>query len=452
VTSVAPSPLVAPPQPRRRSRRALGRYLVALAVLAAAAWGGWRLYQGLGGGPTGGVPVAKVRRGDVTMTVFATGTLEGGDSELLSAPMIAGGDLSITELAKPGSFVRPGDVVVAFDTSVQEYNLKQAETALAIARQQVIEARAAAAATEEENRYALIKARYDVRRAQLQVRKDPILAAIDAQTNDLKLRAAEDHLRQLQSDLASQQATDRASIAIQEAALHKAQVEAATARRNIAAMTLRATHAGYVDIKTNTSTNFFYPGMQLPDYQVGDTTRPGMLIAEIPSTDHWQVLVNINELDRGHLNVGQPARIEFVGLPGQTFSGKVEFMGGVSGPPWARQVVTTVALDQSSPQLHPGMSASVQLITDRLRNVLWVPAQAVFTANGQSYVYLLDHGEFRRQPVTIVRQSESQVVVRGLAEGAKIALANPEQTAAPARTSRGPMQAVPGGGAGARGR
>lgn len=447
MTSVAPAPLLTPPaRPRRQPWRVALRYLILAGIAALLAWSGWRLYRDIGGGPTGGVPVAEVKRGDVTLRVFAQGALEGGNSELLNAPMVAGGQLSITSLAKPGSLVKPGDVIVAFDTSVQEYNLKQAQAALQIAEQQVIQARATAAATEEENRYALIKARYDVRRAQLQVRKNPILAAIDAQTNNLNLRAAQDHLRQLQSDLASQQATSRAAIAIQAAALRKAQVDAQTARRNIAAMTLRATHGGYVDIKTNNSTNMFYPGMQLPPYQVGDTTRPGMLIAEIPATTDWQVLANINELDRGHLNIGQPARIEFVGLPGQTFAGKVKYMGGVSGPPWNRHVVCTIGLDQPSSQLHPGMSANVQLITDRLHDVLWVPAQAVFSGDGQNYVYLFDHGQFSRHPIQIVRQSESQVVVQGLAQDDVIALANPEQTATAESGPKpaGAMQAVPG--------
>lgn len=448
MTTLAPAPPLTPVMAPRRAKRgrALLRFAIWIAVLALLAWGGWVLYQQWSAAAEGGVPTAQVKRGDVVMTVFAHGTLQGGNSEMLTAPMVAGGDLSITSMSKPGALVRPGDIVVQFDTSSQEYNLKQAESALAIAQQNVIEARATAAATEEENRYALIKAGHDVERAQLQVQKDPILAAIDAQRNDLALRAAQDHLQQLQSNLASQQATNKAAIAIQEAALHKAQVEAATARRNIASMILRATHGGYVDIKTNTSTNFFYPGMQLPAYQVGDTTRPGMVIAEIPATTNWQVQAIINELDRGHLSVGQPARVEFVGLPGRSFAGQVQYLGGVSGPPWDRRVTCTVALTQPAPELRPGMSANVEVTTDRLHNVLWVPAQAVFQGDGHSYVYLLGRGQFSRHNIQIVRQSESQVVVSGLAQGDEIALANPEQSATPAaKTPSSAMQAVPGG-------
>lgn len=447
----APAPVFIPPPPPPRPRR-WGRLAArsgALAIVVALlAWGGWRAYRAWSGAAVAGVPVARVRRGDVTMTVYAQGSLQGGNTEMLTAPMVAGGDLSITALSPSGSLVKPGQVVVQFDTSTQEYNLKQAEDAVAIAEQNVIEAEATTAATEEENRLALIQAKDAVSRAALQVRENPILAAIDGQKNDVALQAAKDHLSQLTADLASQRATDQATINIQKAALHKAQVDAATARRNIAAMTLRATHGGYVSIETNTNTNFYYDGMQLPPFQIGDLARPGMAVAQIPSTGDWQVQADINELDRGHLVVGQPAEVELVGLPGRAFPASVEFMGGTIGPPWNRHVVCTLKLLSNSPDLRPGMTANARITTARLRDVLWAPAQAVFQADGHSYVYLRRNGRFVRQPIRILRQSESQVVLSGLGEGDVIALANPEQTAAPAAAPprpAGAMSAVPGG-------
>ena len=36
---------------------------------------------------------------------------------MLSAPMTGGGDMAITYLREPGELVKPGDVVVKFDTT-----------------------------------------------------------------------------------------------------------------------------------------------------------------------------------------------------------------------------------------------------------------------------------------------------------------------------------------------
>ena len=53
--------------------------------------------------------------------------------------------MAITFLREPGELVKPGDVVAQFDTTQQEFNLREAEADLAEAEQQVIKAEADAA-------------------------------------------------------------------------------------------------------------------------------------------------------------------------------------------------------------------------------------------------------------------------------------------------------------------
>ena len=190
--------------------------------------------------------------------------------------MTGGGDMAITYLREPGELVKPGDIVVKFDTTEQEFKLKEAEADLAEAGQQLIQAQADNQAKEEETRYALVSAKADVTVAALEVRRNPLLADIVARENTLALEAAKDHLRQLEHDLANHQATSAAAIAIQEAARNKAKVKAETARQNIENMVLKAKSSGYVNVQQNSNGNFMYWGMQLPVLQVGDTVNAGM--------------------------------------------------------------------------------------------------------------------------------------------------------------------------------
>ena len=83
----------------------------------------------------------------------ARGELQGGNSEMLTAPMTGGDDMAITLLRDPGEVVKEGDVVVQFDTTEQEYNLREAEADLAEAEQQVIQAEANSEAMTEESPY-----------------------------------------------------------------------------------------------------------------------------------------------------------------------------------------------------------------------------------------------------------------------------------------------------------
>ena len=408
------------------TRRIVIGLCAAVLVLALVAWGGSRLMKTMSPASASRLPVTQVRRGDVTITVSAKGELSGGHTEMLSAPMTGGGDMAITYLREGGEPVAAGDVVVKFDTTEQEYKLKEAEADLAEAEQHVIQTQADNQAKEEETRYALLQAKTDVRTAELEARRNPILADIVARENTLALEAAKDHLRQLEHDAANRQATSAAAVAIQEAARNKAKVKAETARQNIENMVLKAKAGGYVSVMPNTNTNIFITGMQFPTLQVGDTVRAGMTVAEIPDLQNWEVTAKIGELDRGHLSVGQKVQVAIVALPGQSFNGTIKDIGGTIGALWDRHCDCKIALEQVSPGMRPGMSSNIVITTGTLPNSLWVPSQALFESDSRTFVYLETPSGFTPHDVKLVRRSESQVVLTGLREGQVVALANPE--------------------------
>ena len=68
----------------------------AMAVLALGGWGALKIRDGSAtiAKPDSLVPSAAVKRGDITFTVAAKGELQGGNSEMLTAPMIGGVDMS----------------------------------------------------------------------------------------------------------------------------------------------------------------------------------------------------------------------------------------------------------------------------------------------------------------------------------------------------------------------
>jgi HlyD family secretion protein len=412
----------------------IGACAAALA-LALLAWGGSRLMKALSPASVSRLPVTQVKRGDVTITVSAKGELAGGHTEMLGAPMTGGGEMAITYLREPGETVAAGDVVVKFDTTEQEYKLKEAEADLAETEQQVIQTKADNQAKEEETRYALLQAKTDVRTAELEARRNPILADIVARENNLALEAAKDHLRQLEHDAANRQATSAAAVAIQEAARNKAKMKAETARQNIENMVLKAKAGGYVSVMPNTNVNIFMSGMQFPTLQVGDTVRAGMTVAQIPDLKNWEVTASIGELDRGHLSVGQKVQVAIVALPGKSFNGTVKDIGGTLGAFWDRHFDCKIALEEVSPGMRPGMSSNIVITTGTLPNSLWLPSQALFESDGRTFVYLETPSGFTPHDVKLVRRSESQVVLTGLREGQVVAMANPSQESQSSQTN-----------------
>jgi HlyD family secretion protein len=429
----APAASPSPPAARRRAvihRFRVRRLFVLLAIFSAAAvalWYGMRAYRLIATGNQIEIPTAKVQRGDVSLAVTARAEIRGGNPEVMTAPQTGGSEMHITFLANGGQAVKPGDVVVQFDTTEQDYKLREAEADLAEAEQHIVQATAQESADEEEDRYALLKARADVQVAELEARKNPILPSLTARQNDLALGNARDHLTQLESNLANHKATNKAAIAVHQAGKTKAEAQATTARQNIEAMTLKAHRAGYVALRQNTNAPILFYGAIVPMFQVGDVARPGMAIADILDLRNWELGANVGELDRGHLSIGQKVDVSIIAMPDRPLTGHVKELGATSGPPWDRHFECKIALDNATPELRPGMSATIVVTTDELHQVLWLPAQALFESDGGTFVYVRTAKSFTPKDVSLVRRNETRVVITGLEQGQEVALANPAE-------------------------
>ncbi len=201
--TLAPSPVPAGAPPTangetpKRTGKARRRFLmlaVICALLAMGAWYALRFYRALTGAHEAVIPTAVVQRGDLSLSINARGELRGGNPETLTAPLTGGNDMHITMLVRTGAPVKAGEAAVQFDTTEQEYKLKEAQSDLAEAEQHILQAQAQRDAEQEEDRYALLKAQSDVALAELDVRKNPLLPAISARQNTLALEAAHDHL------------------------------------------------------------------------------------------------------------------------------------------------------------------------------------------------------------------------------------------------------------------
>jgi multidrug efflux pump subunit AcrA (membrane-fusion protein) len=401
---------------------------IAAASIALAAWGGVKLYRVTNPTLEAVTPTTAVKRGDVTFAVYARGEFQGGNSIMMTAPMAGGSDMTIMSMRSPGELVKSGDIVAEFDTTEQAYKLKEAEADMAEAEQKVIQAQAQMQAKEEEDNYLLIKAKSDLKQAELDARKNPVLSAIQAKQNDLAVEGARATLDQLTRDLANRKATSQAGVAIQDAVVAKAKVQIATAQKNIEMMTLRAPRDGYINVQQNTNTNNFYSGMILPMLQVGDTVRAGMAVVQLPDMKNWEATVHIAEADRGHLALHQPAVVTAVALPEHPYHGKISDLGGTAGPMWDRRFECKISVADPSPELRAGMTANIVITAETLKNVLWIPAQALFESDGRTFIYAkTPEGSFATADVKLVRRSESQVVITGANEKQEVALARPDQ-------------------------
>jgi len=380
------------------------------------------------------IPTATVKEVDLQLKVFTTGALKTSQSRTVIAPPIAGGTLQIVTLAHAGAQVRTGDVVLEFDPSQQEYNLGQNRSDLLQAEQEIVKAKADAAVQAAEDHTALLKAKYAVRRAELEVSKNELVSPIDAQKNLLALDEAKRAQTQLQQDIQSHSASNQAALAISEEKRRKARLSMEQAQQNIKNMHITAPIDGLVVIHGNRESTggFFMDGMTLPDYHVGDQVNPGSSIAEVIDISHLEVAAQIGETDRVNLKAGQSVEVKIDALPGETFSGKVQTVGGATSHEFwddnaRHKFDVAVELDHTDARLRPGFAVRLSILGDNLSRVVSIPGGAVFEHDGKKVVYCKRNRGFEMQEVKVRAVSEGRAILSGLPPGTVVALVNPEK-------------------------
>jgi multidrug resistance efflux pump len=380
------------------------------------------------------VPTAIVKEVDLQLKVVTTGVLRTSQSRTIIAPPIAGGTLQIVTLARSGAQVHAGDVVLEFDPSQQEYNLGQNRSDLLQGEQEIVKAKADAAVQTAEDQTALLKAKYAVRRAELEVSKNELLSPIDAQKNLLALDEAKRAQAQLQQDVQSHSASNQAALAISEEKRHKARLAMEQAEQNIKNMHITAPIDGLVVIHGNRDSTggFFMYGMTLPDYHVGDQVNPGSSIAEVIDISHLEVSAQVNETDRINLKAGQSVEMKIDALPGETFSGKVQTVGGATSHEFwddnaQHKFDVAVELDRTDPRLRPGFAVRLDILGDNLSRAVSIPGGAVFEHGGKKVVYCKRNRSFEMQEVKVRAVSEGRAILTGISPGTVVALVNPEK-------------------------
>jgi HlyD family secretion protein len=408
---------------RFRHLSARGKVVVVAVILLAGSgvlFGAVRLGRR---SPT--VPTIEVKRGEFLDSLQFRGEVKALKSVTISAPAEAG-DLQIIKILPEGTVVKTGDVVVEFDKTKTEQDLAQFKSALKSAEAEIGQAKAQARLAEEENKTAVLKARYDVEGAKLEASKQEIVSKIEGEEAKLKLADSEQKLREAETKQKSDEALNKATIESKEQASKKAQYDVQRAERALTQMSQRAPSAGTISLLQH------WGGSGMVTYRPGDRAWPGAAIAELPDATTLRITARVDETERGRLALQQPVTVQLNAIPDRQFTGHIEQIGAIasldfnSGWPITRNFILEVGIDQTDPRFKPGITGEVTVVVDKVPNAIILPAQALFQKSGQNVAYVWHGGEFEERVVEVGRRSGDKIVVaKGVSAGDKVALRDP---------------------------
>src|SRR5215469_1407938 len=274
------------------------------------------------------VATAKVRRGDVVIRAYSRGELRAVRSVTLTAPNLFS-TVQVTRLAPMGALAKEKNLLIEFDDSERRAALEEDLLAVDQIDEQIKKAKADLAIRDNQDSVDLLRARFAVRRAELEVKRNPILSAIDAKKNLLNLEESRRRLQQLESDIKSRQAQAQAELAVFAENRNKSMIDVAREKQRIAQAKVLSPMTGLVAVKQNRSGYFMF-GQQMPDIREGDTLQPGMPVVDILDLSELEVIAKVGELDRANLHEGQDVLIRLDAVPEKQVHGKIKSMSGTA--------------------------------------------------------------------------------------------------------------------------
>jgi membrane fusion protein (multidrug efflux system) len=177
------------------------------------------------------------------------------------------------------------------------------------------------------------------------------------------------------------------------------------------------------DLKKLTVSAPFSGILTLQNIKEGDYVMANTLVARVVDTSSYMVTVEVDELDVPRIRNGQAATVAFDAYPDKRLSAVVSRI-----VPQTDRVTKTskiyLTLSHPTADIQAGMTATANIIYNIRQNALLVRKSSLFEENRQSYVWKIENGKLKKQPIRIGASDMTFVeILQGLKKGDKIALA-----------------------------
>jgi HlyD family secretion protein len=453
-------------KPRRRGVWASVVVVTALVGAGAATWPlwGWRRAK------AEPLPVGRVERADLELTLVVGGEIEGGKSTIVECDLqnLPGPDgrasagMTIIELIPDGTPVKKGDVLCRFDSSNyvelvrrQRIELEQArseerqaglelgaaQAALRSYRDgeaiQIVEglqskialARSERPKAEERLRWAeqMFKIGYVSSDEVAQARRARDQQEVELRNQARALRTHEKYtvpkmVRQLEVQV--EDAARRLEFGGERRESEESRLKKLEGL--VEDCTVKAPHDGLV-----IHANIFYrnrPDSGETYLRTGAQILQGQPMFILPDLAHPIVQLVLHESIAAQVKAGMPARIRVPALKGRELTGKVQWVNPVPTEQWRafqefKGFDAKIAIDDPPEKLLPSYTAEVTIITGHRPDALVVPSAAVAVEDGQPFCYVAGLRGVERRAVELAPADRDRVeVVNGLLEGEQVVL------------------------------
>ena len=376
---------------------------------------------------------AVVRRGPLEKTLRLSGTTVAQKAVTLLTPQLWGArergsrdgsrdfNQVLQKLVASGSTVRKGQTVADFD---QLYMLNRMDDYRAWVDQNRANLRKLNAMLQVRRKsyeQQIRRAKADMEKAALEIRRAPVLSAIQVEKSKLILEEAKARYAQIADEAKFFEASERAAIRASELNLERCLVEFGRAERNVNRMVVSAPMDGLAVLQT------IRRGSEPAEVREGDQLSPGQPYMQIVDLSSMSVEANLNQVDAERVHIGQRARVQFDAFPGLEVPAHVVAVTAFArSRGWRGNYVTELPirlkLDQLDKRVIPNFSVSVDLVLESAEDALIAPSESVFQEGSKSFAYVKSESGWEKRELQLgLSTPVASAIDSGLTEGEVIA-------------------------------
>jgi HlyD family secretion protein len=293
--------------------------------------------------------------------VRATGIVQALEWQSVRVPQmtgVGGFEITLTKLIPNGVKVSKGDVLVEFDRLSLLDQERDAKALVEDLAHQLDERKAQVRSLQVTRESQIREAQADLEKAQLQLRKGPVLSDIDRLKNEAKAENSQLRLASLKKSDGLRIVGEQASVRILELKRERQQVTLQRLQANLERLVIKAPQDGMVAHE-----NVWRQGSMGPA-QVGDRLWPGMPVLRIFNPARMVVQATVDEPDFPSVANATRARVYLDAYPGVVFDATLQSASpvataGLDSP--VRNFVAIFRIEQQSAQLLPDLSAALEI-------------------------------------------------------------------------------------------
>jgi multidrug efflux pump subunit AcrA (membrane-fusion protein) len=418
-------------------------FLITVLVIAVAAAALYafraRIFSGSTSGADGknpGYSTVTVTRGDISMTVSASGKLEPIYYTTIRPDPNLPARRLVRVLVSEGQRVKAGQALAEIDSSGLDLDLQSAKANYEAQKLKLASLKALPTAEQlAQSKAGLEQARQEVASAQESYESAKSLADKNLASKN-QLADAERQLTVARAQLSAaeqsyqtvQAGSTEDVIQAQEAEVAQAENTLQKAKLILDSTVIRSPAAGRV-------TNILV--------QAGDLVDPSTAIMSVADMGRMVLQAQVNEADVGQVKIGQTALVTPAGYPDLQLKGRVtglDLTAEVEGNVSVFNAAIEVA--NGDGQLLWGMSADADIQVLNLTNVLTLPNTALQIRGGSTQVFVPKQGKLIPLDVQVGPSDGVHTeIVSGLEQGQEVAVMprgqGPSQGSAPGPQGRG---------------